>query len=185
MKTAILVLLGTVSTVSATACWQQAYGRGAGVPPSACPVNTEFSDSDNLCYTLCVPTYTGVGPLCWADCPSGFADNTTDCLKPDSYERSKYQIWDEEMCNKENTQGCEELGIYWFPKCLEGFQADNRTCKAVCPEGYKDIGESCQKARFGRGPAENATCAEGEELNGELCYAPCSEGYHGLGPICW
>ena len=106
MKTAILLVLGTVSTVSAAACWQRAYGRGVGVPLSTCPSGTELSGL--ICYQPCAPNYNGGGPVCWGNCPSGYSDTGADCLKPSSYGRGAgYVIWDEGKCNKENSQGCE------------------------------------------------------------------------------
>lgn len=41
-------------------CWVEAYGRGVGKPPSACPPGMEKRGA--LCYEECDEGYHGVGP---------------------------------------------------------------------------------------------------------------------------
>ena len=50
-------------------CAKQSYGRGAG-SPLICASGLENQSS--LCYTPCKSTYSGNGPICYQNCPSGY-----------------------------------------------------------------------------------------------------------------
>ena len=53
------------------------HGRGAGTPPKSCGVGKNYDAG--LCYKQCKPNYKGVGPVCWGECPKGFADHGATC----------------------------------------------------------------------------------------------------------
>jgi hypothetical protein len=56
---------------------KKSYGRGAGTPPKSCGVGKNYDAG--LCYKQCKPNYKGVGPVCWGECPKGFADHGATC----------------------------------------------------------------------------------------------------------
>lgn len=70
---------------------KDSYGRGAGDPPSVCLMGAELDAG--LCYPYCREGYSGVGPVCWEDCPPDFIDDGAFCrqdaiiLAKDSYGR--------------------------------------------------------------------------------------------------
>jgi len=167
------------------ACWLQSYGRGAGVPLSACPAGTEQNGA--LCYPICQDGYTGVGPVCWQNCPDGFTDTGADCLKPASYGRGAgYAIWDQSECQNDNPQGCELYGALYYPLCGANYHnVGCCVCSPNCPAGWTDIGVSCQKGSYGRTAGTPMVCAAGQEEDAGLCYTPCKSGYNGIGPVCW
>ena len=76
-------------------CWRHSYGRGVGVPVSACPKGQE--KDAGLCYPTCEDIgkegWKGVGPVCWQRCPSGFRDDGAYCFKPKSYGRGVGFPW--------------------------------------------------------------------------------------------
>ncbi len=55
------------------------YGRGAGVPVSACPAGLEHNGA--LCYPRCVAGFVGNGPVCFQRCPAGYRDDGGVCRK--------------------------------------------------------------------------------------------------------
>jgi len=170
-------------------CWRQSYGNGAG-EPYACKAGLERNGL--LCYTVCKPGFGGAGPVCWESCPAGYKDTGADCLKPASYGRGAgYVIWDEDKCNRENSQGCEKNGALWYPKCQANFHAVGCcVCSPDCPSGMSVIGVSCAKESYGRGagePLDMGVCAPGlqKDPSGALCYPACKADYHMVGPVCW
>jgi hypothetical protein len=50
-------------------CEKNSYGRGVGTIPGSCAPGYEIDAG--LCYPLCKPEYTGVGPVCWKACSAG------------------------------------------------------------------------------------------------------------------
>jgi hypothetical protein len=66
-------------------CWKRAYGRGIGKPIHNC--RAEEEKSGLLCYPPCKDGYTGVGPVCWQNCPSNFRNDGSFCAKPKAYGR--------------------------------------------------------------------------------------------------
>uniref|UniRef100_A0A914DW01 Uncharacterized protein n=1 Tax=Acrobeloides nanus TaxID=290746 RepID=A0A914DW01_9BILA len=131
-----------------------------------------------VCYPKCQAGYTGGGPVCWEDCPNGFTDIGLLCLKPNSYSRGLgYALWNNDTCEKENPQGCELLGLVWYPKCQNG----------LAPAGCYSIdwGLSCSKKSYGRGLGTPLQCAPGTENSAGLCYQPCMAGYKGIGSVCY
>ncbi len=55
------------------------YGRGAGVPVSACPAGMERNGA--LCYPKCRVGFSGAGPVCFQICPAGYKDDGALCRK--------------------------------------------------------------------------------------------------------
>ena len=67
-------------------CWLKTYGRGIGHPLSACPAGKEKQAL--MCYDKCKEGYTGVGPMCWQDCPKDYKYILGPfCGKPKPYGR--------------------------------------------------------------------------------------------------
>jgi hypothetical protein len=182
-------------------CWRHSYGRGVGVPVSACP---KGQDKDaGLCYPTCedigMQDAKGVGPVCWQTCPSGFRDDGAYCFKPtESYGRGvgfPWKIGDrafdlsnaKKRCEKKHGEDqCEKSGAIYYPKCKPGYRAIGCcVCSPRCPPGMTDIGISCQKQSKGRGVGKPMKCKEGEAYDAGLCYKPCKDNYHGVGPVCW
>lgn len=58
-------------------CQKSTYDRGVGRIPD-CSGNTPVKDA-GLCYKGCKSGYYGVGPVCWASCPSGWTDCGAMC----------------------------------------------------------------------------------------------------------
>ncbi|MBN1382317.1 MAG: hypothetical protein JXA41_11625 [Deltaproteobacteria bacterium] len=182
-------------------CWRQSYGRGIGVPVSACPKGQEKDGL--LCYPTCESIgkkgWKGVGPVCWQSCPEGFRDDGAFCFKPTtSYGRGvgfPWKIGDrafslsnaKKRCEKVHGKGrCEKSGAIYYPKCKPGYRAIGCcVCSPRCPPGMTDIGISCQKKSKGRGVGKPMKCKAGQEYDAGLCYTPCKEHYHGVGPVCW
>jgi len=162
-------------------CWKDAYSRGVGTIPDACP----NSEKDGLlCYPYCRDGYDGVGPVCWQNCPSGWRDDGAFCYKPDSYGRGVGYI-SESLC-RQHYPSCENYWGLWYQKCAAGFYAFGCcVCSPVCPSGMTDIGISCAKHSYGRGVGEVMKCAETLEYDTGLCYPMCQAKYDGVGPLCW
>ena len=140
-----------------------------------------------MCYPTCKSGYSGVGPVCWQNCPPGFTDTGADCLKPASYGRGAgYALWHKSECESENPQGCEKNGLLYYPKCKEGFHSVGCCiCSPDCSDGMTDIEVSCQKQSYGRGAGVPLICGSGKEEDAALCYDSCKTGYDGIGPVCW
>lgn len=66
--------------------YKHSYGRGAGAPRSCDP---SLQSDAGLCYNYCSPGYSGVGPVCWGQCPAslpvacgaGCAASEADCAE--------------------------------------------------------------------------------------------------------
>lgn len=66
--------------------YKNSYGRGAGAPRSC---NPSLQSDAGLCYNYCNSGYSGVGPVCWGECPAalpvacgaGCAASTADCAE--------------------------------------------------------------------------------------------------------
>jgi hypothetical protein len=181
-------------------CWRHSYGRGVGVPVSAC--SKEQEKDAGLCYPTCedigMQDAKGVGPVCWQRCPSDFRDDGAYCFKPKAYGRGVGFPWKfgdrafnlsnaKKRCEKKHGEGqCEKSGAIYYPKCEPGYRAIGCcVCSPRCPPGMTDIGISCQKKSKGRGVGKPMKCKEGEAYDAGLCYKPCKENYHGVGPVCW
>lgn len=166
-----------------TGCWLKAKGRGIGKPIHKCAKDLE--QSGLLCYPHCDAGFTGVGPVCWQNCPDRFRDDGAFCFKPSSYGRGVgYTRIDK--CKQENPSGCERWGLLFYPICSNGFHnVACCVCSPNCPEGMSDIGISCAKKTHGRGVGVPLACAENEDYDAALCYKPCKDEFKGIGPVCW
>ena len=112
-------------------CWRETYARGVGEPPSSCRNGLERGGL--LCYPKCEDGYDGDGPVCWARCPPGYVNMGPTCQKPAPYGRTGYpwQLGDKlgsldgarARCLREHRQGCEDDGVFVYPKCKPGFHA--------------------------------------------------------------
>ncbi|HEX9944871.1 MAG TPA: hypothetical protein VGG03_22910 [Thermoanaerobaculia bacterium] len=141
------------------------YGRGVGVVPTDCGPGREYDAG--LCYPLCPPGYTGVGPMCWrggsiitADnsncpwydkcgltfargcsvCPPGYANDGCSCrIDPSSLTRGVGSVPD--RCQG----GLEyDAGLCYTP-CTSGYHGVGPVCWGTCPAGYEDWGAQCAK----------------------------------------
>ncbi|EGR31758.1 hypothetical protein IMG5_102580 [Ichthyophthirius multifiliis] len=119
-----------------------------------------------IAYPKCPEGQYNVGCcLCAQLCPQGFTDQGLFCAKAAPYGRGAGYAWKFgdsfnlnnalQRCEKDNSQyGCEKSGLLIYPKCKPGFHPVGCCiCSPDCPEGYTDIGVSCQKpiATYGRG----------------------------------
>ena len=82
-------------------------------------------------YPKCRPGFTGVGFVCWEDCPSGFRDDGAFCAKPAAYGRGAgygyVPIFEgradaQRRCEADHGAGnCERSLEMFYPKCRPGF----------------------------------------------------------------
>lgn len=180
-------------------CWKGGYDRGGGTGIDSCPDG--FEKNGLLCYPLCRPGFVGNGPVCWQTCQPGWIDDGAFCRfngkmeskpKPHTeYGRGVGYGYDEAKCNRENGQGCEKSGDYWYPKCRAGWHAFGCCiCTPDCEPGWVDDGAFCRfggsvpKQSYGRGAGTAMTCAPGKVNEGGLCYTPCQPGYTGSTKSC-
>jgi len=173
----------SASNAGTRSCWKDAYGRGVGVPISACGNNLQKDGL--LCYPYCKSGFYGVGPVCWQDCPSGFRNDGAYCAKPGSYGRGAGHT-SQSTCERKEGKPCEKNGLLWYPKCAENFHnVACCVCSPNCPSGMTDIGVSCQKQSYGRGAGVPLTCKSDQQYDAGLCYPYCNGGFSGVGPVCW
>merc|ERR1712179_582317 len=138
-------------------------GRGVGRVITDCPADKEKQLA--LCYPRCREGFTGVGPVCWQDCPSGYRDDGAFCAKPAAYGRGVGRIG--------SKSGWEKWGLLYYPKCRTGFHnVGCCVCSPDCQNGQTDIGVSCAKQSYGGTAGTPLTCAPGLEMSGALCMAP-------------
>jgi len=146
-------------------CWRPGYGRGIGKMPYFCHNDTEISG--DLCYPVCESNYTGLGPVCWEDCPPGFKDIGALCTLP--------------------------VDIYfdcpWYDICGLTFA---KGCRKPCKPGYHNDGCSCRrptqthaKKSYGRGFGHFPGCVPPKVEDAGLCYDACKTDFVGEGPMCW
>lgn len=166
-------------------CWRQSEGRTAG-QPMICQAGYN-QDTAGLCYQPCGAGEKGVVNSCVKNCPAGFRDDGLFCGKPQAYGRGAgYVVWDKAKCEKENPQGCEQVGAIHYPKCKPNFHAvGSNICSPDCPAGWEDIGVSCKKPSTARDIKPLTTCPNGLEQDGAICYPKCRNDFTGRGPVCW
>lgn len=107
-----------------------------------------------ISYPKCAPGWWGVGPLCWENCRAGYGD-----LPGFVCSRSGIDIA-RERCAKDNPQGCEQIGLIFYPKCKAGYATAGLVCTQECPSTTTNIGLLCQKKLLARsGPqVASKTC---------------------------
>ena len=127
-------------------CWKRTYGRGVGTIPKGCG---DKQNQAGLCYTPCKADYDAVGPLCWAECRSGFRDDGATCFKSlfnfyfkDTYGRGAGTIPKQCDRNEENDAGL------CYDKCKDGFEGIGPVCWRRC-EGDTPVncGLACASSR--------------------------------------
>ena len=69
-------------TDTGIACTKPSYGRGAGTIPTSCDGGAQYDAG--LCYTGCRGGYSGVGPVCWGQCPAGWVNCGAGCATSSS-----------------------------------------------------------------------------------------------------
>lgn len=174
-------------------CYKKSYGRGAG-ETLGCAAG--LVKDGQLCYPACQTGYGGAGPVCYSNCPAGFNDIGALCQKPKSYGRGAGYALNfgefsldgaKKRCEKDNSQGCEQNGLLYYPKCKANFHAVGCcVCSPDCPGGLTDTGTDCAKKSYGRGAGSPiTTCRDGLERGGLLCYPKCKSGFYGEGPVCY
>jgi hypothetical protein len=73
---------GCICRIDAWIFAKESYARGVGALPTACGPGRVYDAG--LCYDLCRPGFTGVGPVCWGRCPEGWDDHGGTCYRPPS-----------------------------------------------------------------------------------------------------
>jgi len=147
-------------------CYKNATGRGVGVPISTCPEGEQLDAG--LCYIQCKANFTGVGPVCWQDCPEGYTDTGAFC--------------------QPNSQWGDNSNCPWYDKC--GL-IEAKGC-VICPQGMDASGCLCvtpgstfAKQSYGRGVGTPMVCQPDQVYDAGLCYPPCDSSQDGVGPVCW
>ena len=149
-----------------------------------------------VCWSSCPPGYKDYGVGCekppaygngggrtpdLSPCPPGLKDDGTSCWG-DLYGRGAGYAWQwgdpafdysraGDRCNNENSQGCEQDGLIWYPKCKAGYH------KVGCCVCETDGGAGIQKSLMDR-----QSCKAGQEfMFAGLCYPNCKPGFHNIG----
>lgn len=168
-------------------CYRDRYPNPAS-QPMTCKSGYR-QETLGLCSRDCGPDEKGIATFCYKSCPSGYIDNGLYCGKPEPYGRGGgYAIWDKAICEKENPQGCEQVGAIHYPKCKPNFRAvGSNICSPDCPEGWEDIGVSCKKPSTARATVPVSECPAGmqKDPTGFLCYPVCKSDFSVVGPVCW
>lgn len=177
------------------------YNRGGGSIPNSCKKKESFSAG--LCYKRCKKGYRGAATVCAKPCPKGYRNDGLFCLKPKAKKRGAGYPWKvgdplgsldkaRKRCKKSKKakrwgKGCEKYGQIIYPKCPKGYKrAGCCLCTPTCKGMAGDIGVSCSKKTYDRGPGKVAkSCGRGKENSAGLCYPKCKRGYIGVGPVCW
>mgnify|MGYP006135209313 FL=1 len=141
---------------SAPVCWKAAYGRGVGKPISSCDASKGLEKSGALCYPFCknntVPTYYGIGPVCWQHCKEGYIDEGALCRKKGSivtYAKKSYG-----------------RGAGYPLTCAAGQQYDAGLCYPPCKSEYYGVGPVCWESCPSIDPVTGgAVCCR----NGTVC----------------
>lgn len=177
-------------------CYRDSYGRGAGVVRSVCAEGQEKGNADALCYPKCGPGFKGVGPVCWAVCPSGYSDGGAFCSKPASTTRSG-RVADKGPCDpgqRDDGTSCwedlktktEDKGYYnytWgcgtaIAKCWDGSTGCKNNCYRTWIVKLVTTSTGCgciKKTLFQR-----QSCRSNEDLYGGYCYPKCPAGSHAV-----
>ena len=117
----------------ADVCWKDAIGRGVGKVISACDASKNLVKSGALCYPRCkndtVPTYYGVGPVCWQHCSKGWVDEGALCRKKGSIETIAKRSYGR--------------GAGYPLTCAAGLQEDAALCYPYCKTGFYGVGPVC------------------------------------------
>lgn len=179
-------------------------GGAEGEP--ACPPGRELGHK-NLCFNKCAADYTVTGPLCIEQCKPNFHDAGTACKQFDSFTKNSYDRSPNSspvICAPSQ----DTVSTFCFPKCQNGFYANESVCSEVTPPGWTDAGlffwklsyykldilwrtvsipylETRFKGKYIREASAAASCMQGQELKGTLCYPLCTSGYASKGNMCY
>lgn len=174
-------------------CYRKRYPNTAGTPMT-CQAGYD-QETLGLCSKKCPSGSKGIASNCYKNCPTGFSDDGLYCGKQKSYTRGAGYPWKPgdppgqtlpamARCLGNNSQGCEQKGLIWYPKCKAGFKAGVTECTQVCPNGFTDIGGSCKKPNFVRATVPVNKCPSGKTKSGALCYPNCRTGFKAEGLEC-
>jgi len=147
-----------------------------------CPYGSVYDAG--LCYPQCKSGFSGIGPICYGDCPPNTSNTLDVCIKH-SYTRGVGTIPD---CNPTTEY---ENGALCYPNCKPDFKGDGPVCWGVCPSGFKNYDGFCGKPNtdYGRGTGyrSEAACVEDNKHNAGingceyyygLWYPKCDKGFH-------
>jgi hypothetical protein len=137
-------------------CWKGSYGRTAGEIGKGCAPGFERTGADLLCYPVCRPGFTGVGPMCWQDCgpgstnlgpacgkvngscPAGMTDVLGACVRQ-GYGRG---VGEGATCGPGQEQDFK--GGLCYPKCRPGMNGVGPVCWGKCTGDFPvDCGAGC------------------------------------------
>eukprot|EP00516_Mucochytrium_quahogii_P012330 CAMPEP_0203797926 /NCGR_PEP_ID=MMETSP0100_2-20121128/8923_1 /ASSEMBLY_ACC=CAM_ASM_000210 /TAXON_ID=96639 /ORGANISM=" , Strain NY0313808BC1" /LENGTH=295 /DNA_ID=CAMNT_0050703333 /DNA_START=40 /DNA_END=927 /DNA_ORIENTATION=+ len=108
-----------------------------------------------LCYKMCKGGFYGVGPVCWARCPSGSTDGGVYCTKQ-TYDPHTRAIWPWQHCNSNEFK----YGLECITKCKPGYKRYcdlvSYYCGTPCGPDFTDAGLTCTKHSYGRGAGKIA-----------------------------
>ena len=153
---------------------------GATCRTQKCKVNEEKDPNGQLCYPKCKTGFTGVGPVCWENCPAGWNDYGVGCNKYPTKDACPANMRDDGTSCWLDTYG---NGVGTIP------------LKRPCPAHMRDDGTSCWLDTYGRGVGyanyfetwdeQLKRCEKSEgtacEWNGLIAYPKCKAGYHSVG----
>lgn len=136
-----------------------------------------------MCFPKCEAGYSGLGPICYSTCPSGWTDDVATCR------RAGY-------CDNNNP---DHQGALCYPQCKPGYYGSLNICYASCPAGYSNGPTYCGKPdSYGRGGGYpwkfsdglndhkqfdrcNKDNPQGCEKSGAIVYPKCKAGLHAVG----
>lgn len=106
-------------------------------------------------------------------CPPGTRDDGINCWV-DTYGRgSGYTIWESARCASEHSQGCEQHGLMFYPKCADGYHSVG--CCLCEPNGGPGIKKTL---------LEREGCDEDHELYNNMCYPKPLPNFNCVGNTC-
>ncbi|KAL6065610.1 hypothetical protein QOT17_010072 [Balamuthia mandrillaris] len=128
-------LLLHLPTASAESCYRNTTLRGVGTIPNTCGQGLE-SDGGQLCYPLCNPGYTGVGPVCYQQCDTSTHVDTglfcqarfgsgANTFPKDTYTRAPHTM----SC----PSGKDKQAGLCYRSCPPGFAQEGPVCWQPCP----------------------------------------------------
>jgi hypothetical protein len=199
---------GQVATTSADSAGVRQ--SAASTPVNSCDSYGDYENSNSLCYASCRQGYTGNGPLCVQDCPSGFDQTDLSCTKPSSYGNGVGNALTT-SCSGGGCSGgdcswsgcnpisCEPIscGTYCkngqvnvdglcFDPCRDGFHfVGGSVCSPDCPSGFDDFGVGCTRPSYGRGVGKVLGCANGYSQDNSAGICCPTDTPYAVGATCY
>lgn len=99
-----------------------------------------------------------------SDFSSKYKEKDGNCAA-EAYTRKTYTLFDKSKCPSENPQGCQDEGLFTYPKCEQGFKGMAFMCH---PDGGPGVKVEKNK---------RLSCKPEEELINEMCYTLPKQGY--------